>query len=40
VEHLLPRARYYAGTFALQEALYAQEQGDADLFARCMEGYR
>lgn len=37
---LVPRARYYASTFALQEALYAQDQGDAELFAQCMAAYR
>jgi len=40
VEDLLPRARYYASTFALQEALYALAQGDEELFAECMHEYR
>lgn len=40
VPGLMPRARYYASTFALQEALYALEQRDEELFGQCMIGYR
>ena len=40
LEALLPRARFYKSTFALQEALFGLEHGDGDAFASGMAGYR
>jgi aminoglycoside 2''-phosphotransferase len=40
VEMVLPRARFYAGTFALQEALYGLEDGDREAFESGMAAYR
>ena len=40
IEHVLSRARFYAGTFALQEALYGLEDGDWEAFERGIEEYR
>ena len=37
---LLARARFYAGTFALQEALYGVEDEDTGAFERGIAGYR
>ena len=37
---LLSRARFYQGTFALQEALFGAETGDAEAFAAGMATYR
>jgi len=39
VAHLLPRARFYIGTFGLQEALFGVEQGDEQALARGLEQY-
>jgi aminoglycoside 2''-phosphotransferase len=39
IENVLSRARFYAGTFALQEALYGLEDDDQDAFARGIEQY-
>ena len=39
IEHVLSRARFYAGTFALQEALYGLEDDDPEAFARGIEQY-
>ena len=36
---LLPRARFYRSTFAIQEALYGVEHGDEDAFARGIAPY-
>lgn len=36
----LPRARFYVGTFALQEALFGVETGDATAFEAGIAGYR
>lgn len=40
VAALLPRVRFYTGTFALQEALYGLEDGDARAFERGIAQYR
>jgi len=40
IEQVLPRARFYAGTFALQEALYGLEDGDWQAFERGIAQYR
>ena len=40
IEEVLPRARFYAGTFALQEALYGLEDGDRGAFESGIAGYR
>jgi hypothetical protein len=37
---ILSRARFYAGTFALQEALYGLEDGDQKAFERGIAQYR
>ena len=37
---LVERARLYQGTFALQEALYGHEHGDADAFQAGIAEYR
>jgi aminoglycoside 2''-phosphotransferase len=37
---LQERARFYRGTFALQEALYGVEHGDAEAFERSIAPYR
>ena len=39
IESVLSRARFYAGTFALQEALYGLEDNDPEAFARGIEPY-
>ena len=39
IESMLSRARFYAGTFALQEALYGLEDDDPEAFARGIEQY-
>lgn len=39
IEEVLPRARFYAGTFALQEALFGALHGDAAAFNRGMMTY-
>jgi aminoglycoside 2''-phosphotransferase len=39
VAELLPRARFYIGTFALQEALFGVEQGDDEALRRGLEEY-
>ena len=39
LESMLPRVRFYRGTFALQEALYGAETGDREAYASGMEGY-
>ena len=39
IENVLSRARFYAGTFALQEALYGLEDGDQEAFGRGIEQY-
>lgn len=39
IENLLSRARFYAGTFALQEALYGLEDDDQEAFGRGIEQY-
>jgi aminoglycoside 2''-phosphotransferase len=40
VNALLTRARFYAGTFALQEALYGFEDGDQEAFNNGIMTYR
>ncbi len=40
IEALLPRARFYASTFALQEALYGVEDGDQAAFESGIASYR
>jgi aminoglycoside 2''-phosphotransferase len=40
IMEFLPRARFYAGTFALQEALFGAEHSDAGAFARGLAPYR
>ena len=40
IEDALPRARFYAGTFALQEALFGALHGDAAAFNRGMMPYK
>jgi len=40
MQALLPRARFYLGTFALQEALWGLEHGDAAAFASGIAAYR
>ncbi len=40
VETALSRARFYAGTFALQEALYGLEDGDREAFESGIAAYR
>lgn len=40
IETLLPRARFYASTFALQEALYGLEDGDKKAFENGIAEYR
>ena len=40
MEAMLSRARFYRGTFALQEALYGVEHGDRAAFERGIGGYR
>lgn len=40
IEDLLSRARFYRGTFALQEALYGLEDGDQEAFERGIADYR
>jgi aminoglycoside 2''-phosphotransferase len=40
LEEMLPRARFYASTFALQEALFGLRRGDAEAFERGIVGYR
>ncbi len=40
IEQVLSRARFYAGTFALQEALYGLEDGDRQAFERGIAQYR
>ena len=40
MEAMLGRARFYRGSFALQEALYGVEHGDRAAFARGIAGYR
>jgi len=40
IETILSRARFYAGTFALQEALYGLEDGDQAAFERGITKYR
>lgn len=40
IDAVLWRARFYAGTFALQEALYGIEDGDNESFERGIEEYR
>jgi aminoglycoside 2''-phosphotransferase len=40
VEALLPRARFYQGTFALEEALFGIENNDPRAFENGIEGYR
>ena len=39
IEDTLPRARFYAGTFALQEALFGALHGDSAAFGRGMAAY-
>ncbi len=39
IELMLARARFYAGTFALQEALYGIEHGDQEAFERGIAQY-
>ena len=39
-EALRDRARFYQGTFALQEALYGAEHGDDEAFSRSIAPYR
>ena len=39
IENVLSRARFYAGTFALQEALYGLEDDDQEAFARGIQAY-
>ena len=39
-EAILSRAKFYAGTFALQEALYGLEDGDPEAFERGIAEYR
>lgn len=39
VAEMLPRARFYRGTFALQEALFGAENGDAAALHAGLEGY-
>jgi aminoglycoside 2''-phosphotransferase len=40
VETLLDRARFYAGTFAVQEALWGLEHGDPEAFNSAIAAYR
>ncbi|QBD75102.1 aminoglycoside phosphotransferase family protein [Ktedonosporobacter rubrisoli] len=40
IEALLSRARFYVGTFALQEALFGLEDGDREAFERGIVEYR
>jgi aminoglycoside 2''-phosphotransferase len=40
IEIMLPRARFYMGTFALQEALYGLEDGDQEAFESGIAQYR
>ena len=40
VETLLDRARFYAGTFAVQEALWGLEHGDPEAFNSGIAAYR
>jgi aminoglycoside 2''-phosphotransferase len=40
VESLLPRARFYQGTFALEEALFGIENNDPQAFENGIESYR
>jgi len=40
IDALLARSRFYAGTFALQEALYGLEDGDQEAFARGIRSYQ
>nr|BBH86153.1 6'-aminoglycoside N-acetyltransferase [Thermosporothrix sp. COM3] len=40
IETMLIRARFYAGTFALQEALYGLEDGDEQAFKNGIAAYR
>ena len=40
IETALPRARFYAGTFALQEALYGLEDRDHEAFESGIAGYQ
>jgi aminoglycoside 2''-phosphotransferase len=40
VETFLDRARFYAGTFAVQEALWGLEHGDAAAFSSGIAAYR
>ena len=40
IDAVLSRARFYAGTFALQEALYGLEDGDREAFERGIAVYR
>jgi aminoglycoside 2''-phosphotransferase len=40
LDALLPRAHFYLGTFALQEALSGAENGDSEAFARGIANYR
>ena len=40
LEEMLPRARFYASTFALQEALFGVRRGDEEAFERGIVGYR
>jgi len=39
LESMLPRARFYAGTFLLQEALFGAENNEPDLIASGLEPY-
>jgi aminoglycoside 2''-phosphotransferase len=39
MEHLLPRARLYRGTLALQQALYALRDGNQEDFEEGMQAY-
>jgi aminoglycoside 2''-phosphotransferase len=40
VESLLPRARFYQGTFALEEALFGMENNDLQAFENGIDSYR
>ena len=39
-EALRDRARFYRGTFVLQDALYGAEPGDAEAFGRAIAPYQ